>query len=225
MAAAMASLLRNRASPQRLSAGMRRIAVPSGEAKIPPNGGSGVPLELGERLAALRRERGLSLTALAVKAGVTKGFLSLVERGRKAPSISTLLRLSQAYAIPVGGLLDAAKSREPAYSLVRGNERLKYAREGTLHGYRYEAIAYRKKSKRMEPFVVSVPLRVPRKFFQHEGDELLFVLEGKVEVHLGQERLLLAAGDCLYFDASTPHRSRSLGGERAKTFVIVSVPR
>ena len=83
----------------------RTIAAPAAEAKIRSDGAV-VPYELGERLAALRRERGLSLTALALKAGVTKGFLSLVERGRKAPSISTLLRLSQAYAIPVGGLLD-----------------------------------------------------------------------------------------------------------------------
>jgi transcriptional regulator with XRE-family HTH domain len=223
MAPAMASSQRKRPLNRR-TGGVRKITAPSRETKIWPDGVAGMPFELGERLAALRRERALSLAALAMKVGVTKGFLSLVERGRKAPSISTLLRLSQAYAIPVGGLLDAAKSREPVYSLVRGNERLKYAREGTLHGYRYEAIAFRKKNKRMEPFVVSVPLRVPRKFFQHEGDELLFVLEGKVEVHLGQERLVLTGGDCLYFDASTPHRSRSIGGNRAKTFVIVSVP-
>src|ERR1043166_1391146 len=184
-----------------------------------------VPIELGTRLGALRRERGLSLAALAMKTGVTKGFLSLVERGRKAPSISTLLKLSDAYGLAVGDLLDATKERQAPYSLVRRGERIKYAREGTLHGYRYEAIAYRKKAKHMEPFVVSVPIRVPRKFFQHEGEELLYVLQGRVEVHLGEERIALAAGDCLYFDAMTPHRSRSIGGARAQTFVIVPLPR
>jgi mannose-6-phosphate isomerase-like protein (cupin superfamily) len=75
----------------------------------------------------------------------------------------------------------------------------------------------------MEPFVVSVPLRVPRKFFQHEEDEMLYVLQGRVEVHVGRARILLSVGDCLYFDAMTPHRSRSIGTERATTFVTVSV--
>lgn len=181
------------------------------------------PFELSERLSSLRKERGLSLATLAQRSGMSKGFLSLVERGRKAPSISTLLKLSHAYGMPIGALFDAVKSRDPAYSLVRRSERIRYAREGSLHGYRYEAVAFRKEKKRMEPFVVSVPLRTPRKFFQHEGDELLYVLKGTVEVHLGGERISLTTGDCLYFDGMTPHRSHSIGTERATTFVIVSV--
>ena len=159
---------------------------------------------------------------MAQKSGVTKGFLSLVERGLKAPSISTLLKLSQAYGLSVSALLDTAQPREPAYSLVRRGARRKYAREGSLYGYRYEAIAFHKEEKRMEPFVVAPPLRLPRKFFQHDGDEMVYVLEGEVEVHLDHERIVLQAGDCLYFDAATPHRSRSLGPERAVTLVIVS---
>lgn len=153
---------------------------------------------------------------------MTKGFLSLIERGLKVPSISTLLKLSQAYGISVSALLDTARAQEPIYSLVRRSERRKYAREGNPYGYRYEAIAFRKERKRMEPFVVQPPLRLPRSFFQHEGDEMVYVLEGDVEIHLDRERFLLGAGDCLYYDAATPHRSRSLGPERAITLVIVS---
>jgi transcriptional regulator with XRE-family HTH domain len=177
---------------------------------------------LSERLRTLRTARELSLEAIAGKSGLTKGFLSLVERGLKAPSISSLLRLSHAYGISVGALLDGSKLSEPAYSLVRRNERRKYAREGSLYGYRYEAIAFRKERKRMEPFIVSPPMRAPRKFFTHNGDEMVFVLEGQVELQLGKELILLLPGDCVYFDATTPHRSRSVGVERAATLVAVS---
>ena len=178
--------------------------------------------DLGERVRGLRLKRGLSLTALAKATGLTKGFLSLVERGRKAPSISTLLRLSQAFRLSMGGLLGEPKRSEPAYSLVRVGERRKYAREGSLYGYRYAAVAFRKEDKRMEPFIVSPPLRIPRKFFQHEGDEMVFVLSGKVEIQLGEQRMRLVPGDCLYFDAGLPHRSHSLGSTRAVTLVVVS---
>ena len=153
---------------------------------------------------------------------MTKGFLSLIERGLKIPSISTLLKLSHAYGISVSALLDTAKDGDPAYSLVKGDERRRYAREGSLYGYRYEAIAFRKQTKRMEPFIVQPPVRLPRKFFQHAGDEMVYVLRGEVEIHLDKECLRLTAGDCLYFDAAVPHRSRSLGSERALTLVIVS---
>lgn len=170
----------------------------------------------------MRKEHRISLDALAQKTGMTKGFLSLIERGLKIPSISTLLKLSAAYGISVSALLDTAKSQDPAYSLVKRGERRRYAREGSLYGYRYEAIAFRKQTKRMEPFVVQPPMRLPRKFFQHAGDEMVYVLKGDVEIHLDKERLRLSAGDCLYFDAAQPHRSRSLGSERASTLVIVS---
>jgi transcriptional regulator with XRE-family HTH domain len=183
--------------------------------------GSAPAFSVSERLRVLRTERGLSLDELASQAGLTKGFLSLVERGLKAPSISSLMRLSQVYGVSIGGLLDDPNSGEPNYSLVRRADRKKFAREGSLYGYRYEAVAFHKKRKRMEPFIVSPPLKVPRRFFQHQGDEMVYVLSGQVEINLDSEKILLAPGDCIYFDANIPHRSRSIGRERAQTLVVV----
>ena len=172
----------------------------------------------------LRLERGITLPTLAAKTGLTKGFLSQVERGMKAPSISSLLRISQVLGVTVGALFEPAAKPEPGHSLVRRHERQRYAREGSLYGYHYEALAFRKAIKRMEPFIVSPPLITPRKFFTHEGDELLFVLSGRLEVSLNAERMVLSRGDCLYFDASIPHRSRSLGKKRSRALVVVSSP-
>lgn len=179
---------------------------------------------LNERLRSLRLEQELSLDALATKAGVTKGFLSLVERGLKAPSISTLMALSRAFELPMSRLFDDASHAGNAYSLVRRAKRKKYAREGSLYGYKYEALAFRKDRKAMEPFIVLPPRRTPRRAFRHRGDEMVFVLSGTVETQLGQEKIILHEGDCLYFDASLPHRSRSISKERAVTLVVVSSP-
>lgn len=187
------------------------------------NGSNGhaTPFNVSERLRALRTQHELSLEQLARRAGLTKGFLSMVERGVKAPSISSLMRLSEVYGLSIGGLLDDPRSGEPNYSLVRQTERKKYAREGSLYGYRYEALAFRKKRKRMEPFIVSPPLKAPRRFFEHQGDEMVYVLSGEIEIQLDAEKIRLAPGDCIYFDANIPHRSRSIGRERAQTLVVV----
>jgi len=182
----------------------------------------GASFNFSERLRDLRTRHGLSLQALAQRTGLTKGFLSLVERGLKAPSISTLLRLSETYNVSVGDLLDERISLDPPYSLVRRTEGRKYAKDGSLFGYRYEAIAFHKAQKKMEPFLVSPPMRIPQKFFQHSGDEMVYVLKGQVQIQLGDDQVMLSPGDCLYFDASTPHRSRSVGKERALTLVVVT---
>jgi mannose-6-phosphate isomerase-like protein (cupin superfamily) len=107
---------------------------------------------------------------------------------------------------------------------MRRANRKKYAREGSLYGYKYEALAFRKDRKAMEPFIVLPPRRMPRRSFRHSGDEMVFVLSGTVETQLGTEKILLHQGDCLYFDASLPHRSRSISKERAVTLVVVSGP-
>src|SRR6185312_15980879 len=115
----------------------------------------GASFNFSERLRDLRTRHGFSLETLAQKTGLTKGFLSLVERGLKAPSISTLLRLSETYSVSVGDLLDEQAPLDPPYSLVRRAEGRKYAKDGSLFGYRYEAIAFHKAQKKMEPFLVS----------------------------------------------------------------------
>lgn len=178
--------------------------------------------ELAARLRMLRLERGFTLAAMAMKTGTTKGFLSQVERGIKAPSIATLLRIAQVLEVSVAALFQSGAKPDPVYSLVRAHERKKYAREGSLYGYHYEAIAFRKAIKKMEPFIVSPPFRAPRKLFNHDGDEMILVLSGRIQVNLADEVIVLKPGDCLYFDASTPHCSRSLGKKLSHALVVVS---
>jgi mannose-6-phosphate isomerase-like protein (cupin superfamily) len=50
---------------------------------------------------------------------------------------------------------------------------------------------------------------------------MVYVLSGQVEIQLGSEKIRLTPGDCIYFEAKTPHRSRSIGRERAQTLVVV----
>jgi transcriptional regulator with XRE-family HTH domain len=179
--------------------------------------------ELSARLRAVRRERGVTLEALAGKTGITKGFLSQVERGMKAPSISTLMRIAQVLGVTVAELFeDSPKKKAARYSLVRASERQRYAREGSVYGYQYEALAFRKGSKKMEPFIVFPPLRMPHDLFRHDGDEMMLVLSGRIQVELAGELLDLKPGDCVYFDAATPHRSRSVGKRMARAVVVVS---
>ncbi|AOY96515.1 DNA-binding protein [Cupriavidus sp. USMAA2-4] len=181
-------------------------------------------VNLPHRLRTLRRQRGLSLEALAEQTGLTRSYLSKLERGLSSPSIATVLKIAQAYGMGTGHLLgDARDSAEEVACVSRASQREPLSREGESHGYRYEAIAAARKVKAMEPFVMHPPSDFPDEArVAHSGEEFLFVLKGQVEVQLGEELVTLASGDALYFDADLPHRVRSVGSARAEVLVTTT---
>ena len=200
---------------------MKRAAAPrAAKAKpgTPSNGGDG---QIGEHLKVLRSARGMTLERLAASTGLTKSYLSKIQNSRKLPPIATLSRIAQALGTGIGSFFgDILEAREGA-SVVRKNERLPVVRGGTAFGYDYVSLAHKRLSKRMEPFVFTFPSKIDRHvFFDHGGEEFVFILSGTVIFQVGDERSTLEEGDSLYFDAAIPHRGWSVGRD-AKALVVV----
>lgn len=177
---------------------------------------------LGLRLRNLRRRNGFSLETLAAKTSLTKSYLSKAERGVKTPSLASILKITKAFRVQVGHLFGETTDNN-AISVVRKEERKPIARQGAEKGYKYEAIAHKRKSKSsMEAFIMHPPRRFEDNIlFEHEGEELIFVLKGRVEVVFADRRAVLGPGDSIYFDGCQLHRSRSLTSS-AETLVVVS---
>jgi len=170
----------------------------------------------------LRRQRNMTLDQLSRSAKLTKSFVSKVERGVSVPSISTAMKLAQSFHITVSQLL-GEESYDNAFAVTRRNERRSFMRRGGLSGYNYELIAGSKRFRRMEPYIMKPPLAfATKRSFEHAGEELMFVVSGRVEVELSGQSILLGSGDAIYFDAHLPHRSRSLGGRYAEVLVVVT---
>ncbi len=175
------------------------------------------------RLQALRTMRGLTLERLADATGLTKSYLSKIENAHKVPPIATLSRIAHALGTGIGGFFGGGRTqaRESA-SVVRKVERLGVVRGGTAFGYDYVALAHKRLAKRMDPFIFTFPSHMDRHvFFEHDGEEFVFVLSGSVIFQIGDERWTLEQGDSLYFDAQVPHRGWSVGRE-ARALVVVS---
>lgn len=180
--------------------------------------------ELSLRIRQFREERGLTLEALAAKTGLTRGFLSKVERGLGIPSIASLIRIASALDQPVGTFF-GAREDEPV-SLVRRDERKPFSRQGSAFGYNYFSIAYKRKHKWMEPYIMYPPRVIDDdRFFTHDGEELIFVIKGRLELVVQGRPYLLGRGDCIYYDASLPHRNRSVGRVQAEALVVTCLPR
>lgn len=178
---------------------------------------SGAPVRVGARLRACRKAQGLTIEQVAAATGLTRGFLSRVERDETSPSVSTLVTLCQVLSLPVGSLFEDADTE-----VVRLPEAPEINMGG--HGVTDRLITPRAQSK------VQV-LRSRLESGANGGDglytincdvEVLHVVSGEVTVEFTGHTQTLTAGDTLTFSGREPHNWRNAGPSPAEvlwTFV------
>ncbi len=168
-------------------------------------------------LRAVRRQRGLTLEALAEQTGLTKSYLSKIERRQSTPSIAVALKVAKALDVDVGRL----------FSDEAAEEKITVDRAGKHGAERYRVLASGLLGKSMSPFVVcptGSPADDPRP--EHAGQEFVFVHAGTIELDYGDQTITLGTGDSAYFDASVSHKIRAVGAEPAEVVVVAhSEPR
>jgi transcriptional regulator with XRE-family HTH domain len=183
-----------------------------------------VEAEIGKRIKAFRTQKRITLEVLAQKTGFTKGYLSKVEKSKKSPPVSTLGIIARALGVTISALLGEDAPRTPL-CLVRKDERPLISRDGTAFGYSYEAMAYKYPNKIMEPFILTLPVKPKKRtLYQHEGEEILFVIQGTMKFLHGNEEYVVNEGDCIYFDSSLPHWGESTGPAEVKCFMVIYNP-
>ena len=190
------------------------------------SGAAPAPVEslIGARIAERRAELGITLERLAAATGFSKGYLSKIENSRKVPPIGSLSRIAAALRTDITELLHTApEGAGGGLSVVRAGERRPVVRGGTAFGYDYVSLADNRRDKKMEPFLFTFPSQIDKYvFFEHDGEEFMFVLSGRVEWQAGSRRIVLEPGDSVYFDARLPHRGRALDGEATAVVVTYS---
>jgi transcriptional regulator with XRE-family HTH domain len=183
-------------------------------------------LNLGQKIKTLRERKGFSLQQMAEKSSLSVPLLSQIESEVVAPPVATLLKISRALNVNIGYFFQEEESGKRAV-VVRKNERKQIFRriheDPSKVGYYYESLAYPKADKHMEPFQVQFELKKKEDliFFNHKGEEFVFVLEGQLECNYEDETFLLEAGDSLYFDCSFPHAFRAVGKKNALAIDVI----
>ncbi|MBM4330937.1 MAG: cupin domain-containing protein [Deltaproteobacteria bacterium] len=183
-------------------------------------------LKLGEKIKDLRLQKRYPLRQVAGKTGLSIALLSQIENNAVSPPVATMLRIARALDVNIGYFFREEESREKAV-VVRKNERKKtFRRMHAQHGeggYTYEALAYTKNAKHMEPFLVEFEAKKKEEltFLNHRGEEFLFLFRGRLAFHYNQDEIVLDSGDSLYFDSGVPHAFRALKGKKAQAIVMV----
>jgi len=177
---------------------------------------------ISRNIKKLRTQKKITLQALAERTGLTKGYLSKIERSEKAPPYSTLTKIAGALGFEVTSMLSQniglpidtrlCLSRAKNRQIIKGSEQ--------YPGYDYEVLVEHKPGKNMEPFIIHSPWEID-KMYSHEGEEFIYVMEGTNEFLYGEETYVLEEGDNIYFDACVPHSGKSIGEKQAKLLVII----
>lgn len=177
-------------------------------------------MKLGYRLRARRQELGLSLRELAERVGLTASFLSQIERDLASPSIESLRRISDALEVPIFHFLVEPDVKSP---VVRRDERAQLKLPGSNLTYQLMTPDL---NRQMEVFLaekepgeekITIPLR-------QQTEEFIFVLQGQLEIELGEEVYLLGAGDSVYFDGSLLRRLAACGDTTLRFISVITPP-
>lgn len=193
----------------------RNAAKPAGAERMRPE-------SLGQRVRQLRIERNLTQMELASRGGVSHSALSKIENSQLSPTFETILRIVDGLEIDISELLsspDAARHRTRRVITRRG--------QGERHetgNYVYETLCNEITNKRMIPLIARIKAHSLEQFgtlLRHPGEEVLYVLEGEIELHTEHyASMRLGPGDCAYFDSSMGHACISTQEQEALVFWV-----
>jgi len=155
---------------------------------------------------------------VANETGLSTKYISQVEKGEVTPPVSVLLQLSRALEIDSSILLQEEKKRAAKKSRDDYQKR--------TEAYTYETLTPEARHKHLKAFKVFIDPKSHHKgvSYQHLGEEFQYVLKGKVEVVVGENRNVLGPGDCIHFNSSIVHKLRNLSSERAELLVVLYTP-
>jgi len=185
-----------------------------------------VPLaqSVGLRVKTIREMKGLSWSDMAQRTGFPEALVGQIESGEVLPPLGDLVKLARALDMKMGYLLVQGEAKP--YDVVRKQDRKaisRYASQKTIrYGYSYESLAPEKRDRNMEPFLVTLEPRTEEEApSTHDGEEFIYVLEGMIEVQMGEKRERLQPEDSIYYDSTTPHLVRCHGAQPARILAVL----
>lgn len=180
-------------------------------------------MDFGARLKKIRCNTGLSVRALAERVGVSPSFIYQLEKNETSPSFSTLRRIAAVLSTSVSVLTEDELPEQ--WVVVRAGQRRRIVTDDA--GACIGLLAFLgSREKRMQPAVLQLEpgATCSDLVFEHERDDLFYVLEGELEFEVNGQHYRLESGDSAYFAFTNPTTVRNTGSTTAKALWVVSPP-
>ena len=175
---------------------------------------------LGANIRRLRKERGLTLTAVADRSSLSHPFLSQIERGLAQPSMSSLHQIAEALGTSAPRLLAGSENTREA-TVVRAADTAAVPASEMSDSDEVRRVVVPEASPYQVVEFVGAPDEY-RDYWVHDGFETIYVISGVVEVDLDGELFRLEPSDAISYDTRRPHRLRAAGEEQVRLLMIES---
>ena len=165
----------------------------------PPSQTSARP-RVGALVRARRKQLHMTLQDLGDAAEVSVGYLSQLERDLATPSLGTLAQIARSLDVGVDYFISTPKAGD---ALTREGEREKFSIDGS--SVVYERLGAEFPGNVLSSFILTIPPNYRSETVHHEGEEMIFVLEGSITQRVDGTEMVLAEGDSLHFRGNSPH--------------------
>jgi quercetin dioxygenase-like cupin family protein/lambda repressor-like predicted transcriptional regulator len=179
---------------------------------------------VGKAIRTLRKEKGLSLRELSRLAGLSTGFLSMVERGRSSLALTSLNNVAKALDTDLADLFVSERKVRVAHPLphvsrAEEDDELSIASSQRV----YRVLSPRAPGLVFEPLLVTVrPSSDLEESYSHEGEEFAYVVEGELIFYVDGEEYRLGPGDSIHLLSTVPHAIHNDTDEPAKILWVLT---
>ena len=171
------------------------------------------PYAIADKLRTLRLRRSMGLAQLAEHTGFSAAMLSRLENGRLVPTLPTLTRIALVFSVGLDYFFSDPRKRH-VVAVVRRDERKVFPSDAKSAQvpWHFESLDFRVNERKLSGYLAHFHPLPEEKLVAHyhPGVELLYLIEGKLEMTVGVETFQLSTGDSIYFDSMQKHTYRSL---------------
>lgn len=182
---------------------------------------------IGRQVRDLRKRQRMTVADLATQTGLSVGMLSKIENGVISPSLTTISTLAHALRVPLVQLFSGYEE-ERGCMHVKAGEGVEIERAGTRAGHQYHLLGHIGSNNSgvvVEPYMISLDSESDQfPTFQHEGIELLYMLEGEMGYRHSDRLYRMEPGDSLLFDSDAPHGPEELMSLPIRYLSIITYP-
>lgn len=185
---------------------------------------------VGKKIKSIRETKQISSSELAERTGLAEEQIYRIENNVDIPSLAPLIKIARALGVRLGTFLDdqdetgavICRKEESAKTTISFSNNAMNARTHM----QYHSLSNSKADRHMEPFIIDIEETDETNYelSSHEGEEFIFVMEGKVEIAYGKKNHVIEAGDSIYYDSIVPHHVHGYQGQAAKILAVVYTP-
>lgn len=182
-------------------------------------------MNIGKRLQTIRKEHGLSQRELAARAGLTNGTISLIEKDKTSPSVASLKSLLDAIPISIAEFFATIEETTEPKLFYAADEFIEVAPQSGP-----AAVSLRQLGNASTHTLQILDETYPPQadtgpeLLSHTGEEAGIVIEGQIEITIGDNVKVLGPGEGYLFDSRQPHRFRNVGTKTCKVVSACTPP-